>query len=306
MRACGRPVREKQCALVGGRCASIGRCPPIAPPFTPTAPAWETPGRAAGPGLCPAASGPAARSRTPPTSGWSCGPCWRALGAVSGPVEVVSDSTYVVNCFRDRLVRGVAEAGLAQLQPQAGGQPRPMGAAHRGVPGEAGRDLVPVGQGPLRRRVERDSRPASRRRGHRPALPSRPLVPRRLVGGEQRLRSGAPQRGPGQLPDRSPRVPRRQGRLDRSLPVRRSSLGPLTASRSVSLFGGVRTQRRDRIPAPGRGPVRGRSSRCRAGAGWVCRVGRGSASRSSGSCCGSPSRRAPCCRRRWVRPQIPV
>ena len=25
-----------------------------------------------------------------------------ALGAVSGPVEVVSDSTYVVNCFRDR------------------------------------------------------------------------------------------------------------------------------------------------------------------------------------------------------------
>jgi ribonuclease HI len=35
----------------------------------------------------------------------------QALGAIEGPVEVVSDSTYVVNCFRDRWWQGWKRRG---------------------------------------------------------------------------------------------------------------------------------------------------------------------------------------------------
>ena len=38
-------------------------------------------------------------------------------------VQVVSDSTYVVKCFTDALVAGVAAPGLEELAEQAGGQP---------------------------------------------------------------------------------------------------------------------------------------------------------------------------------------
>ena len=35
---------------------------------------------------------------------------------IAGPLEVVSDSTYVVNCFRDRWWEGWLRAGLDQLR----------------------------------------------------------------------------------------------------------------------------------------------------------------------------------------------
>ena len=41
---------------------------------------------------------------------------FRAVQALEGPVHIVSDSTYVVNCFRGRLVGGVDRARLEELQ----------------------------------------------------------------------------------------------------------------------------------------------------------------------------------------------
>ena len=46
-------------------------------------------------------------------------------------IEVVSDSTYVVKCFTDGWWRGWQRRGLEELAEQAGGQPRPVGAAAR-------------------------------------------------------------------------------------------------------------------------------------------------------------------------------
>ena len=69
--------------------------------------------------------------RTPPTSAWRSRPRSRRCGPSPGPLEVVSDSTYVVNCFRDRWWEGWLHAGLAQPPEEAGGQPRPVGAVHR-------------------------------------------------------------------------------------------------------------------------------------------------------------------------------
>src|SRR5581483_10198658 len=40
----------------------------------------------------------------------------RTLGAEPGPVEVVSDSTYVVNCFRDRWYDGWLRRGWTNSQ----------------------------------------------------------------------------------------------------------------------------------------------------------------------------------------------
>ncbi len=53
-----------------------------------------------------------------------------AVRALDGELEVASDSTYVVNCFRDRWWE-VVGPGMDQLRPQAGGQPGPVGAAGR-------------------------------------------------------------------------------------------------------------------------------------------------------------------------------
>ena len=41
----------------------------------------------------------------------------------------MSDSTYVVNCFRDRWWEGWLQRDWKNSQKQAGGQPRPLGAA---------------------------------------------------------------------------------------------------------------------------------------------------------------------------------
>ena len=102
---------------------------------TPTAPAPGTPGPAGGRGPSRptgAPSGPAASARTT-NQRMEITAVLEALRALApaGPVEVVSDSTYVVNCFRDRWwVRWEAN-GWRNAKKQAGGQRRPVGAADR-------------------------------------------------------------------------------------------------------------------------------------------------------------------------------
>ena len=83
------------------------------------------------------------------------------------PIDVVSDSTYVVNCFRDRWWVKWQANGWRNSQKQAGRQPRPVEAADRAREGQ--RRDVPLGQGPQRRPDERPRRPARRRR-HPPLI----------------------------------------------------------------------------------------------------------------------------------------
>ena len=74
----------------------------------------------------------AARHTT--NSGWNWLPPLTRVRTVEGPLEIVSDSTYVVNCFRT--AGGMAGSpGLGQLEEAARGQPGPLGATDRDVPG---------------------------------------------------------------------------------------------------------------------------------------------------------------------------
>ena len=286
MRVRRRPVREKRCVLVGGGCARSDACLLAAGEREAMRACWRRvredrrmpADRTAvyTDGACLGNPGPGGWGWAVPGGEWACGAephttnqrmelraALEALREIPGPVEVVSDSTYVVNCFRYRWYDGWLRRGWKQHQPQAGGQPRPVGAAYRGVPGAAGRDLLPVGQGPLRRRVERDRRPARLGRRRRPAGPSRPLVPRRLVGVERSARV--------RRPACATRVSCRTGpcgclvdagiSLDSGLVTRVAfeSCAPVTATSSVTrcLVGcvnsdGTELQRRRR------GPVRGR------------------------------------------------
>ena len=92
----------------------------------------------------------------------------RALGGRRRPIEVVSDSTYVVNCFRDRwYVRWETNGWRnAKKQPVANADLwKPL------IELVAADDVhVPLGQGPQRRPPQRPRRPA--RRGRHPALTS--------------------------------------------------------------------------------------------------------------------------------------
>ena len=75
-------------------------------------------------GACLGNPGPGGWAWAVPGGAWACGPdphttnqrmelqaVLEALGELSGPVEVVSDSTYVVNCFRDRWYEGWLRRG---------------------------------------------------------------------------------------------------------------------------------------------------------------------------------------------------
>ena len=75
-------------------------------------------------GACLGNPGPGGWAWAVPSGQWACGAephttnqrmelraVLEALRAVSGPVEVVSDSTYVVNCFRDRWYEGWLRRG---------------------------------------------------------------------------------------------------------------------------------------------------------------------------------------------------
>ena len=127
-------------------------------------------------GACRGNPGPGGWGWVVPDGPWASGPERRstnqrmevravldALSSLEGPLTVFSDSTYVVNCFRDRWHEGWVRRGWGELQTQARSQPRLLGAADRAVPAKADRDRVPVGARPLREPLERDSRPASHR-----------------------------------------------------------------------------------------------------------------------------------------------
>ena len=122
---------------------------------TRTARAWATPGPGDGRGPCPTAPRTAAGSPRPPTSAWRS-PRWSApCEGITGPVHVISDSTYVVNCFRQRWWEGWQRRGWRNSQ----GKP----VANRdlwestALPGPRRRALrhLRLGPGPLRRSHER-------------------------------------------------------------------------------------------------------------------------------------------------------
>jgi ribonuclease HI len=55
-----------------------------------------------------------------------------AVASLDGPLLIVSDSTYVVNCFRDRWYVGWIERGWLNKAKKAGGEPGPLEAAGGG------------------------------------------------------------------------------------------------------------------------------------------------------------------------------
>ena len=72
----------------------------------PTVPAPATPDLAGGPGRPRTAGRPRGVRPAPRTSGWRSRRCSRPYAHSDGPLLMVSDSTYVVNCFRDRWWQG--------------------------------------------------------------------------------------------------------------------------------------------------------------------------------------------------------
>ena len=117
----------------------------------------------------PTAPSPAGPRPIRPTSAWRSPPCCGPSRPLTGPLLVISDSTYVVNCFRDRWWEGWKRRGWRTRAGQAGGQPGPVGAAAR--PGARSGPAGPLqlGERPLGRRDERPGRPARHRGGGGPA-----------------------------------------------------------------------------------------------------------------------------------------
>ena len=206
------------------------------PPCTPTGPAWATPVRAAGPG--PSRAGRYASGAAPATTNqrMEIQAALEAVTALDGPLEIVSDSTYVVNCFRDRWWEGWLARGWrnSQKKPVANRDLwEPLIAAYRADPGRA---PVPVGQGPQRRPHERPGRPPGRRRRRPPSRAAtgrvipptgprrpRPTVPRAPRG--DRAGSGSTPAGPS--PTSSP------------TPARWSSWLPMPADPARPVAAGV-------------------------------------------------------------------
>ena len=88
----------------------------------------------------------------------------RTLGAEPGLIQVVSDSTYVVNCFRDRWWAGWQARGWvnSKRQPVAN---RDLWEPLITLVQERGDVELPVGEGPQRRPDERPRRPPRRGSG---------------------------------------------------------------------------------------------------------------------------------------------
>ena len=92
-----------------------------------------------------------------------------AVRTLDGPVEVVSDSTYVVNCFRDRWWESwIARGWLTSAKKPVANRDlwEPLIA---GGPTGPGPDRVPVGEGAQRRCRQRPRRPAGGGGGAYPA-----------------------------------------------------------------------------------------------------------------------------------------
>ena len=137
----------------------------------------------------------------------------RGAPPLDGPLEVRSDSTYVVNCFRDRWWEGWLKRGWtnSQKKPVANRDLwEPLIEAYRRRTGEI--DLH-LGQGPQLRSDERRRRPPGGRGVADPAAPFR-----RHAAGGGRPRPGRPAGGA--------RRPRSPG----SSPRRRSGTGPRSSA----------------------------------------------------------------------------
>ena len=122
--------------------------------------AWAVPGR------------PLAQRRRPPlppTSAWRSAAALDAARTLEGPLEVVSDSTYVVNCFRDGWWEGWLARGWVGAAEAEGGQPGPVGAPGRPVPELTGAHALPLGEGPRQRPFQRPGGPPGGGRGDDPA-----------------------------------------------------------------------------------------------------------------------------------------
>ena len=120
-------------------------------------------------GACLGNPGPGGWAWAVPGGDWACGAdpattnqrmelqaALEALREIDGPVEVVSDSTYVVNCFRDRWYEGWLRRGWRTSQKTSN---QDLWEPRSSSTWAGGRTLVPVGEGPFRRRVERNRRP---------------------------------------------------------------------------------------------------------------------------------------------------
>ena len=103
-------------------------------------------------GACLGNPGPGGWAWAVPGGAWACGAeshttnqrmelqaVLEAVGEVSGPVEVVSDSTYVVNCFRDRWYEGWMRRGWRNSNRKPVANPdlwKPLIEEHLSRPGE--------------------------------------------------------------------------------------------------------------------------------------------------------------------------
>ncbi|MCW2821015.1 MAG: Ribonuclease [Marmoricola sp.] len=98
-RAVSRRARRGRSLRPGCTCPR-SRCQPERPRCSPTAPAAAIRVPVAGRGR--SRTGPKAPGTTPrrPTSGWRCA-AYEAIVALPGALVVVSDSTYLVNCFKN-------------------------------------------------------------------------------------------------------------------------------------------------------------------------------------------------------------
>ena len=107
----------------------------------------------------------AAPRPAPPTSAWRSPPPSRRCARSTGRCEIVSDSTYVVNCFRDRWYEGWMRRGWmnSQRKPVAN---RDLWEPFIELVLARGDVDVRLGEGPRRRPHERPRRPA--RGGGRP------------------------------------------------------------------------------------------------------------------------------------------
>ena len=114
--------------------------------------AWAVPGGAW-------ASG---RRRTPTNQRMEITAASRRPASHPGPVQIVTDSTYVMNCFQKRWYVGWQKNGWknSQRKPVAN---RDLWEPFVELYERARRDHVPVGEGPQRRPDERPRRPAGGR-----------------------------------------------------------------------------------------------------------------------------------------------
>ena len=229
------------------------------------------------------------RARTRRTSGWRSPPCSRRCGrsAGDGPVVVVSDSTYVVNCFRDKWYVRWAGQRVAQRQEAAGRQRRPVAAAGRARRGRRRRRSA--GSRATAATASTTSSTSSPSRGD-PALTTDGHVDRRQVG-MARSRSAtmsSPSSRPIEIAHQAGRDADRRLLLGRQADVgarRRVAdqrLGPAERRRRSGRRAGRRAscgrrrcRRRGRSPARSAGTsAGGRPARAAGG-----RAGRGSARR---------------------------